>query len=64
MPNGWSEAYFIIAMMVLILVLCTIAVYFFMTQYKKEMRERAERVKQKAAGKKEAEKPGEVGEKV
>ncbi|HVF29438.1 MAG TPA: hypothetical protein VNA22_00640 [Pyrinomonadaceae bacterium] len=35
-----AEVYFIAAMMVLILVISFVAVYFFVKQYKKEMRER------------------------
>lgn len=38
-----AEIYFIAAMMVLILILSFAAVYFFIRQYKKEMRERAVR---------------------
>lgn len=45
-----AEIYFIAAMMALILVICVVAVYFFFRQYKKEMREKAERMKQNAAG--------------
>jgi flagellar biosynthesis/type III secretory pathway M-ring protein FliF/YscJ len=38
-----AEIYFIVAMMVLILIVSFTAVFFFVRQYKKEMRERAER---------------------
>lgn len=43
-----AEIYFIGAMMVLILVLSFASVYFFVRQYKKEMRERRIRDEQKA----------------
>ena len=43
-----AEIYFITAMMILILVLCVAAVYFFFRQYKKEMREKEERIRSKA----------------
>ena len=36
-----AEVYFIAAMMVLILILCTVSVYIFVRQYRKEMREKA-----------------------
>ncbi len=39
-----AEIYFIAAMMVLILVICVVAVYFFARTYKKEMREKQERI--------------------
>jgi cbb3-type cytochrome oxidase subunit 3 len=39
--SGRAEFYFIAAMMVLILVLCTIAVVFFFKTYKKEMKDKA-----------------------
>jgi len=39
-----AEIYFIAAMMVLILVICGVAVYFFARTYKKEMREKRERL--------------------
>ena len=35
-----AEVYFIAAMMVLILIISFVAVYFFVKQYRKEMRER------------------------
>jgi len=38
-----AEFYFIIAMMILIVVICTVAVIAFFKTYKKEMRQRAER---------------------
>jgi uncharacterized protein YpmB len=51
MPGtGRSEIYFITAMMVLILVICTVALYFFFKTYRKEMREKAERLAVKRAG--------------
>jgi phosphotransferase system glucose/maltose/N-acetylglucosamine-specific IIC component len=43
-----AEIYFIAAMMLLILILSFAAVYFFIKQYKKEMRERQIRDEQKA----------------
>lgn len=44
MPGaGRAEVYFIVAMMLLILVVCGVAVYAFFKTYKKEMRERAAR---------------------
>jgi flagellar basal body-associated protein FliL len=47
MPGaGRAEIIFIAAMMVLILVVCGLAVYFFFKTYKKEMREKAERAAQ------------------
>ena len=52
MPGtGRSEIYFISGMMVLILIVCVAAVYFFIKTYKKELRERAER-EQRAADEK------------
>jgi len=42
-----AEVYFIGAMMVLILILSFAAVYFFIRQYKKEMREKAARAERK-----------------
>ncbi len=48
MPSAQAEIYFIAAMMFLILVICTVAVYVFFRQYRKEMRERAENAKRKA----------------
>jgi hypothetical protein len=46
-----AEIYFIAAMMVLILILSFASVFFFFRQYKKEMRERRNREKQKRADK-------------
>jgi uncharacterized protein YpmB len=46
-----AEIYFISAMMVLILIISFAAVYAFMKQYKKEMRQRKERAERKAADK-------------
>jgi flagellar biosynthesis/type III secretory pathway M-ring protein FliF/YscJ len=47
-----AEIYFIVAMMVLILIVSFTAVYFFVRQYRKEMRERetrqARKVEEKA----------------
>ena len=43
-----AEVYFIVAMMLLILILSFSAVYFFVRQYKKEMREKEIRVAKKA----------------
>ncbi|MBS1792548.1 MAG: hypothetical protein JSS81_01770 [Acidobacteria bacterium] len=41
MPNsGLAEIYFIAGMMVVILIVCSVTVYFFFKTYKKEMRER------------------------
>jgi uncharacterized protein YpmB len=47
--SGISEIYFIAAMMVLILLISAAAVYFFFKQYKKEMREKAERLAKDAS---------------
>jgi cbb3-type cytochrome oxidase subunit 3 len=49
-----AELYFIAAMMVLILIVCFVACYFFFKTYRKEMREREERLAQKRAEKVEA----------
>jgi heme/copper-type cytochrome/quinol oxidase subunit 2 len=38
--NVRAEIYFIAGMMVIILIVCALAVYFFVKTYKKEMRER------------------------
>jgi cbb3-type cytochrome oxidase subunit 3 len=44
MPNsGLAEIYFIAAMFVLILIVCSVAVYFFFRTYNREKRERAEK---------------------
>jgi hypothetical protein len=48
-PSAEAEVYFIAAMMVLIFVVSFAAVYFFVKQYKKEMRAKAETAKRKAA---------------
>lgn len=42
-----AELYFIAAMMALIAIICTAAVYFFAKTYRREMREKAEREKVK-----------------
>lgn len=44
-----AELYFIAAMMALIAIICTAAVYFFAKTYRREMREKAEREKAKKA---------------
>ncbi|MCO5333886.1 MAG: hypothetical protein M9893_07720 [Pyrinomonadaceae bacterium] len=50
MPGiGRSEAIFIAAMMVLILIMCVVAVYYFVKTYKREMREKEERLAKKRA---------------
>lgn len=49
MPINTAEFYFIGVMMFLILVVCSVTVYFFARQYKKEMKQRAEAAKLKAA---------------
>ena len=46
-----AEIYFIAAMMALILILSFASVYFFMRQYKKEMREKKIREDEKRAAK-------------
>ena len=46
-----AEIYFIAAMMVLILILSFAAVYFFVRQYKKEMRDKKSRAEREAASK-------------
>ncbi len=46
-----AEIYFIAAMMGLILILCVVACYFFFKTYRKEMREKEERLAQKRAEK-------------
>ena len=56
-----AELYFIAAMMVLILVISFVAVFFFVRQYKKEMAEKAERLKQKADAKRSEREAAEVG---
>ncbi len=48
MPNaGLAEIYFIAGMMVLILIISVVAIYFFFKTYKKEMREKELRKKNK-----------------
>lgn len=42
-----SEIYFIAAMMILIVILCVASLYFFFSTYKKEMREKNERLAKK-----------------
>ncbi len=39
-----AELYFIALMMVLILIVCAVVVYFFVRQYKREMKQKAERI--------------------
>lgn len=47
MPGaGRAEVYFIAAMMVLILIVCVVVVYFFFKTYRKEMREKKERLRE------------------
>jgi cbb3-type cytochrome oxidase subunit 3 len=54
MPNiGLAEIYFIAGMMVLILIISFVAIYFFFKTYKKEMREKELRLKQKEELKKQ-----------
>jgi hypothetical protein len=60
-PSAEAEVYFIAAMMVLILVIGFVAVYFFMRQYRKEMRGKAGAAKRKAAAK-DAASPEETGQ--
>ena len=48
-----AEFYFIAAMMFLILVLCTAAVYIFFKTYRKEMREKQQRIEREKAVKAE-----------
>lgn len=48
MPNASrAEFYFIAAMMILILVICAVAVFFFVKTYKKEMKAREWRKSEK-----------------
>jgi len=50
MPGaGRAEVYFIAAMMILILVICGVSVFFFFKTYRKEMREKEERLTKKSA---------------
>lgn len=46
--SGVAEMYFIAAMMILILVVCVVAVYFFVRTYKREMAEKEEAKRQKS----------------
>ncbi len=50
-----AEIYFIAAMMILILIISFVSVYFFVRQYKKEMRDKEVRRSSKAAEKEEKE---------
>ena len=52
--SGRAEIYFITSMMILILIICTVALYFFFKTYKKEMLEKEAR-KQEREIKKAAE---------
>lgn len=48
MPGGTrAEIYFITAMMILIFIVCGVAIYFFLTTYKREMKEKEERLARK-----------------
>ena len=48
MPGGTrAEIYFITAMMILIFIVCGAAIYFFFITYKKEMKEKRERLAKK-----------------
>lgn len=50
MPGfGQSELFFISAMMLLILIVCGVAVYAFFRTYRKEMREKEDRLARKQA---------------
>ncbi len=53
--SALAEIYFITAMMILILVICGVAVYFFFRTYKKEMKQREKREKDKQIRRKESE---------
>lgn len=46
-----AEAYFIVAMMIMILVFAFAASYFFVRQYRREMREKRERAAKSESGK-------------
>lgn len=48
-----AEVYFIAAMMILIFFVCGVAVYFFAVTYKKEMREKRERIAAREQAKQE-----------
>ena len=57
MPGtGRAEVYFIAAMMILIVILCVTACVAFFKTYKKEMRDKDERIKVKEAAAETAEK--------
>lgn len=47
--SGAAEIYFIAAMMILILIICGVAVYFFARTYKKEMAEKRQRTEKENA---------------
>ncbi len=56
MPNAsLAEIYFITAMMILILIVCGVALYFFFKTYRQEMREKEKRRARKAAEKAQSE---------
>lgn len=46
-PSSRAELYFIVAMMLLILIGCALAVYFFIKTYRKEMKEKQDRERAK-----------------
>lgn len=48
MPSAEAEVYFIAAMMVLILLISFVAVYFFVRQYRKEVRGKRDIAQRKA----------------
>lgn len=57
-----AELYFIAAMMVLILILSGASVYFFVRQYKREMRQRdAREAKKQAASQETQAQPSDIG---
>ncbi|CAN5136555.1 hypothetical protein BH20ACI2_BH20ACI2_26060 [soil metagenome] len=51
--SGRAEVYFIVAMMILIMVVSGVSVYYFFKTYKKEMREKELRIKEKMAKREE-----------
>jgi uncharacterized protein YpmB len=54
MPGaGRAEVYFIVAMMILIVVVCSVSLVFFFKTYKKEMREKEARIQAKSVAAKE-----------
>ncbi|CAN5378402.1 hypothetical protein BH20ACI1_BH20ACI1_19250 [soil metagenome] len=53
--SALAEIYFIAAMMILIFVISGVSVYFFFKTYKKEMKQREKREKDKQIKKKESE---------